>query len=178
MLEDVHDEDIVTFQVDRFENLREELTRLADERLSLRVLVRPRRLADDHEVRIRVARTRHRVQGRRIEGASRALRDRRSNRFEALERCDEILQRTRLATNHETPWCIDHLRGWGLWKRHPRGARRRWWFRDRRCANGGPRFRSAPRGTYGRPPIGGDRGIRLLCGLSGAEQSHGVLDGQ
>src|SRR5690606_13545145 len=46
-LEDVRDVDLVALEVDRFEDLVEELPRAPDERLAEAVLVGPRRLTDD-----------------------------------------------------------------------------------------------------------------------------------
>src|SRR5512133_3296640 len=59
MFEDVRYEHLVTRQVDRRQDLGQQLTRRADERSPRLVLVLARRLADAHEVRVRVALARH-----------------------------------------------------------------------------------------------------------------------
>ncbi len=53
--EDVRDEHVLPREPDAAEQLVEELPRLAHERDALLVLVEARRLADEHQVRVRVA---------------------------------------------------------------------------------------------------------------------------
>ena len=55
VLEDVRNEDIVTSELDRFDDLREQLACLPYEGHALLILVGARRLPHDHEVRVRVA---------------------------------------------------------------------------------------------------------------------------
>jgi hypothetical protein len=74
MLEDVRDEHIVTGQLDRLDDFREQLARLPDERDTLLVLVGARRFAHDHEVRVGVACTGYRILRRGVERAPTACR--------------------------------------------------------------------------------------------------------
>ena len=54
-LDHVRDVDVLAGHADPAEQLVEELPGLADERVALLVLVEARRLADEHQVRLRVA---------------------------------------------------------------------------------------------------------------------------
>src|SRR5690349_11607576 len=57
MLEDIRNEHVLTPEVDRSEDLVQQLARLADERLALLILVRAGRFADAHEVGVGVSDT-------------------------------------------------------------------------------------------------------------------------
>jgi hypothetical protein len=58
-LEHVRDEDVLARQADLLEQLVEQLAGAADERQALLVLVHAGRLADEHQVRVGVARPEH-----------------------------------------------------------------------------------------------------------------------
>ena len=51
-LDDVRDVDVLPPQVDRFDDLRQQLAGPTNERLALQILVPPRRLADEHQLRV------------------------------------------------------------------------------------------------------------------------------
>ena len=54
-LDHVGDVDVFALQPDRLDDLRQQLPRAADERLALDVFVGARRLADEHQVGVRIA---------------------------------------------------------------------------------------------------------------------------
>jgi hypothetical protein len=74
-LEDVRDVDLGALKTDAGEELVEQLSRLADERVALLVLVEARRLADEHQVGVRVAGAEHDLRSPLREAAARASRD-------------------------------------------------------------------------------------------------------
>src|SRR6266576_322160 len=55
--DDVGDVHVFTLQIDGFDDLRQQLTGTADKRDALQVLVAAWRLADEHQIRIRIADT-------------------------------------------------------------------------------------------------------------------------
>jgi hypothetical protein len=77
-LQHVRDVDLLAGQTDLAEHPGEQLSRGADERLALLILVHPRRLADEQQVGVRIAHTEHHLgaavreaalrAGRRLEG--------------------------------------------------------------------------------------------------------------
>lgn len=66
MLEDVRDVDIFTAEFDRFEDVGEELARLAHEGLALEVLVLAGGLANEHEIGIGVSDAENEVRARQV----------------------------------------------------------------------------------------------------------------
>ena len=74
-LQDVRDEDVAALQSDPGEQLVEQLARLADERQSLLVLVEAGRLADEHQLGVRVAGAEHHLRPSLREAATRATGD-------------------------------------------------------------------------------------------------------
>ena len=75
MLQNVADENIIAFQIHRRENLCEELAGGTHERQPFFIFGRARRLADDHQARVRIALTRNRIRRRCIQRTARARRD-------------------------------------------------------------------------------------------------------
>ena len=69
-LEDVGDVNLVTVQPGGLDNLCEQLAGRADKRLAFLVLVQPRRLADEHQLRMDGANTEHDLRSRRHEMAA------------------------------------------------------------------------------------------------------------
>src|SRR5262245_45645656 len=82
VLQHVADENVVALQIHGGENLCEQLTGGADERETLLVFCGPRRLADDHEIRVRVSLSGHGVRRGRVQRATRARGDALRNRVE------------------------------------------------------------------------------------------------
>src|SRR5690606_32158180 len=76
-LQDVRDEYRITPEPDGAQHLVQQLPCPADERLAAAVLLRTRRLADDHPVGVAPADPEHRLGAGRVQGAARAARDRR-----------------------------------------------------------------------------------------------------
>src|SRR5262245_45105815 len=73
-LDHVGDVDILTPEVDRFDDLRQQLSRAADERLALNVFVCPWRLTHEHQIGVRVADTEDDLRAaERVELAPRAI---------------------------------------------------------------------------------------------------------
>ena len=85
MLEDVADEHVFALEIDRRENLGEQLARGADERTAGFVFGGARRLADAHQLCVGIALAGHGVDGRAVERAARARRDVRGDLFERIE---------------------------------------------------------------------------------------------
>ena len=74
-LDDVGDVHVLARQADRLDDLGQQLAGAADERLALLVLVRARRLADEHQVGVRVADAEHDLlAAQRVQLAARARR--------------------------------------------------------------------------------------------------------
>ena len=71
-LDHVRDVHVRTGHADPAEELVEELPRLADERIALLVLVEARRLADEHQLRVRVADAEDDLRAPFVETAARA----------------------------------------------------------------------------------------------------------
>src|SRR5215213_4629521 len=108
MLEDVGDEHVFTLEVDRGEDLVEQLARLSHERLSLLVLVRSRRLAHTHEIRVGTAHTRHGIGRRRVERTAATARDHLRDLLERVElRRWVVEQRAARPTDHEARGHVD-----------------------------------------------------------------------
>ncbi len=75
-LDDVRDVDVLAREVDRFDDLRQQLAGAADERDALHVLVGARRLADEHQVRVGIADAEHDLLApERVQLAARAVAD-------------------------------------------------------------------------------------------------------
>src|SRR5688500_12695861 len=85
VLEHVADEHVFPAQVNRRQNLRQELTRLADERSPGLVLGRAGRFADTDEVGVGISLAGNRVLRRREQRAARALRNRRRDLLDRRE---------------------------------------------------------------------------------------------
>src|SRR5919204_1852594 len=75
MLQNVADENVLSRQIHRAENFCEQLTRRPHEGEALLVFSRARRLADDHELGVRISLTRHGVRRGRVQRAARARPD-------------------------------------------------------------------------------------------------------
>ncbi len=75
-LDDVRDVDVGALEADRLDDLRQQLPGASDERLALEVLVGARRLADEHELRVRVADAEHDLPpAKLVQLAARAVAD-------------------------------------------------------------------------------------------------------
>ena len=74
-LDHVRDVDVFPGHADPVEQLVEELPRLADEREALLVLVKARRLADEHEIGLRIADSEDDLRAALGQAAARAARD-------------------------------------------------------------------------------------------------------
>jgi hypothetical protein len=92
VFEHVANEDVFAFELDRFEDFREELPGLADEWASGVIFGRTGRLADANQARVRTSLTRHGVLGGRMKCARRAGFDQRRDfveRFHMHQRAAE-----------------------------------------------------------------------------------------
>src|SRR5262245_11510862 len=74
-LKDIADVDVFALEVDRLNNLRQQLPRSPDERQALLVFVKPGSLADEYQIGFRIAGTENDVGARRSELAALAIAD-------------------------------------------------------------------------------------------------------
>ena len=79
---DIRDEDVLALPADRPDQLGQELPRRTDERAALPILVLPGPLADDHDLGLGVALTRHGLRPRLVEAAVRTDPDFGGDRLE------------------------------------------------------------------------------------------------
>ena len=101
MLEDIGNEHVLTLEVDRGEDLVQQLPRLADERLSLLILVRAGRLADAHEVGVGIPYPGDRVDRRRVELAATTTRHDVRDLLQRIELRRGIVEQRAARTAHD-----------------------------------------------------------------------------
>src|SRR5215467_4606608 len=86
-LDDVRDVDVLALQIDGLDDFRQELAGAPDKRDALDVLVRSRRLADEHQVCVRIADAENDLRTpERVELAPRAIADVRAHGGECVDR--------------------------------------------------------------------------------------------
>src|SRR5262245_33028526 len=104
-LDDVRNVDVVAPEPDRLDDLRQQLAGAADERLALDVFVAARRLADEHQVGVRIADTEHDLRASEpMQLAPRAIADVRANSRQRLGGVCRERQRRRGADTSVGPY--------------------------------------------------------------------------
>ena len=104
MLEDVADEYLFAREVDRRENLGEQLARLPDERPTRLVFLRARSLADANELGLRIAFAGNRIRRRLVERAARAFWNLLRDFFERIQLLDRAGNQLPFSRSYDDPF--------------------------------------------------------------------------